>query len=222
MSDFFDTGGPSSESGLDDYQHDLLWPLRNYAMNALSSPDPAIAQLKASLLKSGSAESKALAERTWREGFLDPVVNDFKSRALPAINSSFSRIGGSLSSRRDKTIADALGNVTSQASGQFSQMLPQIMAFPLQQTLGQIQGLGSLTETQWSPFRNASQFALSSTRQATQNQPGPFWGLANSAAQVGGFALGGGFGSGSGGPSLPGYTTYNWSSPDQISRIKGY
>lgn len=195
MGDFFDTGGPSSESNLDDFQHDLLWPLRNYAMRGLNTEDPAIAQLKARLLGSTSKQSTDLAERTWREGFLDPVVNDFKNRALPSINSSFSRIGGSLSSRRDKTIADSLGNVTSQASGQFAQMLPQIMAFPLQQTLGQIQGLGGLIETQWTPFRNASQFALTGSRSPVQSQPGAGWGLLNSAIQgVGAITGAGGFG----------------------------
>lgn len=195
MGDFFDSGGSGSESGLDDFQHDLLWPLSQFAQQRLTSPNPAIQTLQDQLMRSNSTEARSLAERTWREGFVDPVLNSFKSQILPSINSSYSRIGGTLSSRRDKSLADALGNLTAQASGQFAQMLPQIQAFPLQQTLGQIQGLGGLSDITWAPFRNAAQFATANTRQATQQQAGPGWGLLGSAVTAAGAITGaGGFG----------------------------
>lgn len=196
MGDLFGGGGLSSESNLDDFQHDLLWPLSQYAQTQLKTPNPNLAALQSQLMRSTSGEARSLAERTWREGFVDPVVSSFKSQMLPAINSSFSRIGGSLSSRRDKSIADALGNVTSQASGQFAQMLPQIQAFPLQQTLAQIQGLGGLTDIGWAPFNYASRFATTGTRQAMQEPAGQGFGLVNSAIGALGFGLGGGFLSG--------------------------
>ncbi len=204
MGDFFGGGGSTSESGLDDFQHDLIYPLSQYAQRQLQSPNPAINTLQQQLMRSTSGESRALAERTWKEGFLDPVVSGFKNQMLPQINSSFSKIGGSLSSRRDKSIADALGNLTSQASGQFAQMLPQIQAFPLQQTLAQIQGLGGLTDIGWAPFNYASKFATTPTRSAVQQQEGPGWGLLGSAITAGGFLAGGPLGGAAAGAATGG------------------
>lgn len=221
MGDLFDGGGLASESNLDDFQHDLLWPLSQFAQQQLKTPNPNLATLQSQLMRSTSGEARGLAERTWREGFVDPVVNQFKNTMLPAINSSFSRVGGTLSSRRDKAIADSLANVTSQASGQFAQMLPQIQAFPLQQTLAQIQGLGGLTEQAWAPFNYASAFATRGTRQAMQEPEGAGFGLIKSGISALGFGLGGGLGGAT--ASSPGYTTYGWTGgADQISRVKGY
>ena len=190
MGDFFSSPGTSSESGVDDFQHDLFLPLRDYALKHLSGNQGSVDALTAALMGSTSDKSIGLAKDVWKQGFLDPVVSSFQQNTLPAINSSFSRIGGTLSSRRDKSIADAAGQLTSQASGQFAQMLPTIMNFPLQQTLGQIQGYGALTDAQWMPFKNAAGFATANTRQALQDPGGPGWGLLGSGMQAAGFAYG--------------------------------
>ncbi len=193
MGDMFSGGGISSESTLDDMQHDLIFPLRNFAQEQLGRTPEGLDQLMQQLLSSTSKQSTDLAQQTWKQGFLDPVMNSFNSSVLPSINSKFSGIGGTLSSRRTKDLGDAATNMFAQASGQFGQMLPSIMSFPLQQTLGQIQGLGALQQQRWSPFQNASQFALQGTRSVAQEPAGAGWGLVNSGLQLLGTGLGSGF-----------------------------
>ena len=85
------------------------------------------------------------------------------------------------------------------ATQSFASILPQVMSFPLQQTLGQIQGLGELQRQRFTPFQNALQFALSPTQQAASQAAGPGWGLLNAAINATGFALGGGLGGGDSG-----------------------
>lgn len=190
MGDFFKNSQLESHSDLSQQQQNLLGPLAGFAGGQLNKTQPGYDQLLQSLLGSTSTQATDLAKQTWQKGFLDPIVNSYQQRIAPQINNQFAGIGGSLSSRRTKDLGDASSNLFAQASGQFGQMLPQIMNYPLQQTLGQIQGLGGLQQQQWTPFQNASRFATTPTQQTQQAPAGPGWGLLGSAIKAGGFAAG--------------------------------
>ena len=68
----------------------------------------------------------------FQQNFLGPALQGFTQNTVPAINQQFAGIGGTLSSRRSKTIADAGATVQAQAQQQFGQFLPQIMGLQLQ------------------------------------------------------------------------------------------
>lgn len=190
MSDFFKSPGIESNSSLSGQQQSLLGPLANFASGQLGQPQPGNAQLQSQLLSSGSKQSQQMASDIYNKAFLQPQLQAFNQFTAPAIKSRFAGIGGSLSSRSNDTLAQTLQGVQATAGGQLAQMLPQIMGFPLQQTLGQIQGLGSLQEQQWNPFNFASRFATAGTVQ-NQNQPGgPGWGLLGSGIGAAGFLAG--------------------------------
>lgn len=191
MGDLFAQPGISSNSSLSGQQASLLGPLADFARGQLGQPTQGRDQLLAQLLGSNSEQSQKMSQEIYSKAFLQPQLQAFNQFTKPAIESRFAGIGGSLSSRVANTTAQTLQGVQATAGGQLAQMLPQIMSHPLQQTLGQIQGLGALQEQQWAPFNYAGRFATSPTVQNQQQPGGAGWGLLGSAATIGGFLLGG-------------------------------
>lgn len=193
MGDLFQSGIQST-SNLSGTQQSLMGPLSNFASGQIGQPIQGLDQLRSSLLGSGSQQSQQMAQSIFSKGLMTPAMQQFNQYTAPAIQSQFAGIGGSLSSRVAATKGQVLQGIQSNAQGQLAQMLPQIMNFPLQQTLGQIQGLSGLTQTQWDPFNFASRFATAGT-QNNQQVTGPGWGLLGSVIGAAGFAAGAGGGS---------------------------
>ena len=112
---------------------------------------------------------------------LEPGLRAFDREIAPRIKEGFAQGGASFSSRRGETISDALEGVISSAQSQFTSQ-----NFPLQQTLGQIQGLGAL-------FNPALGAATAITQPHAVGQESPF------ATTIGGLqAASSGFGALSG------------------------
>ncbi len=180
MGDMFDPGGPSSNFTGTRAQHALFQPLSSLFLSSISQAGPAfaatqaqLADLQTQLGRDTTDEAKALSERIFMESLLDPALRSFEDDIRPGIESSFAGIGGSLSSRRGATLSDALTDVHLGAQAALASQLPEIHAFPLQQTLGQIAGLTQIQQGQLAPIQQALSFALAPT-QAISQQPGGF------------------------------------------------
>lgn len=168
-----------------------MGPLAEYLRPLIGGQTPELDELTKRLLGSTSAESQALSERMFREALLDPAVETFNRSIKPSIAGDYAAIGGTLSSRRDKSIAEAGEGVVRGAQQSFASILPQVMAFPTQQTLSQIQGFGEIQRQRFTPFQQALQFALQPTQTAVQQPAGPGWSLLGAGLGAAGFALGG-------------------------------
>lgn len=193
----FSGGGVKSTFTGAPQQQRLLKPLANLFLGSVDQAGAqygGIQQLLAELLpqlqRDTSGESKALAERTFQEALLQPSLRAFNRDIAPGIREGFAGIGGTLSSRRGQAISRGLTDVHLGAQASLAQMLPQIQAFPLQQTLSQIGGLGALQQSAMGPIQQALQFALSSTQNVQQEPPGMGWSLLGDLIGAGGKALG--------------------------------
>lgn len=143
-----------------------------------------------------------MSERMFSEALLQPALDAYNRDVAPQIAGDYASIGGTLSSRRDQTLNQGRTDIVRQAQSSLASILPQVYSYPLEQTLGQIQGLGALQQQRFTPFQNAMQLALSPTRQATQTPAGPGWSLLGAGINAAGFGLGAGlFGGGSSRPT---------------------
>ncbi len=194
MGSLFKKPGLKTTSSLSQEQQDLLPALRDYISPFLNGDSPELGVLTRRLMQSTSGESRAMSERIFNEALMGPALRSYDTQIAPRINSEFARYGGSLSTRRTSALAQTLGDITTNATGQLAQMLPTIQSFPLQQTLGQIQGLTGIQSARFMPYEQALRFALTPTTSTQQSPGGPGWGLLNSALGAGGFILGGGLG----------------------------
>lgn len=172
---FFNNGGTRTPNTITARQEGLLNELRSILGREISNEDPMIAGLRQQLLSDTSAESQAMSERMFTEGMLQPALRNFDKEIAPRIGASFANYGGTLSSRRGDALSSALGDVYSNVQAQHAQLLPQIKAFPLSQTLAQIQGFGAINQEKYRPFSLAGQVATTSVKGVTQEQPGPGW-----------------------------------------------
>lgn len=111
----------------------------------------------------------------WRKGVLNPALRQFDREIAPRMEAQFAQHGASLGSRRGSTISQALGDVYSNAQGQLAQMQTAMresakqrqlsaLGIPLQQTLGQIAGFQTLSQTGINPI-------LAFLRSQTTTQP---------------------------------------------------
>lgn len=196
MGDLFKQPKLTTPSNLAPEQQALLSQLASYIGPQIGASQPGLDQLASQLLSSTTSDSKAQAERIFREALLNPAMDAFNRDVAPQIAGDYANIGGTLSSRRGQALTRGRTEVVNNATSALAGILPQIESFPLQQTLGQIQGLGAIQAQRFTPFQQALQFALTPTRSAAQRPGGAGWGLVNSAIGAAGFALGGGFGSG--------------------------
>lgn len=92
----------------------------------------------------GGGLVNTLSERIFTEGLLGPSLRGFERQTRPAIEAGFARIGGTLGSRREKVLADVLGDIHTGAQSNIAQALPQLI---------------------FEPLRLANQFALQGTQQ---------------------------------------------------------
>mgnify|MGYP001567907228 CR=1 FL=1 len=185
-------GSKSTTQTLRPEQLALLQPLADWIRPFLQPGAGASSDaLERQLLSSTSAESTALAERTFREGIFNPAIRQFNRTEAPAIASGFASYGGTLSSRRGLTLARARGDVMSGAEDALGRNLLAVQSFPLQQTLAQIQGLGALQTARFTPFHEALQFALSPTQQTTRGSSSPLPSILGALGTIGGALAGG-------------------------------
>lgn len=190
MGSLFKTPKVEGRSGLSKSQQALLDQLVGSISPDIGQTPAGYDQLLAGLLGANTEESKTLAERMYREAYLTPALREFDTQVAPRIAASFSSIGGTQSSRRGQTIADALTTLQTNALGNLAAQLPNIQSFPLQQILGQVQGLGALQSIKYGPFSTALPLATQQTVQNVQSPAGPGWGLLGSAIQTAGFVAG--------------------------------
>jgi hypothetical protein len=199
MGSLFSKPKTGSQSALSPEQEALLGQLSEFIRPQIGAGNPELDALMKQLMDSQGTTAQVNSERMFREALLNPAVETFNRSIKPSIAGDYASIGGTLSSRRDKSIAEAGEGVVRGAGQQFASILPQVMAFPTQQTLSQIQGLGEIQRQRFTPFQNAIQFALQPTRNTTQQPAGPGWGLLNAGIGLAGFGLGAGaFGGGEG------------------------
>lgn len=195
MGDLFAQPELQARSNLSPQQQSLHSPLAGFLQQFFGGTGngmtPEMQGLQKQLLSSGSDQSQQMAQDIFSKALLGPALRGYDQQIAPRINESFAKIGGTLSSRRNDLQARTLGDITTNATGQLAGMLPQIMSFPLQQTLGQIQGLGALQQQQFTPYSEALKFALTGTQQSQTTPAGMGWGLLDSAIKATGFALGG-------------------------------
>lgn len=128
----------------------------------------------------------------FRDALLGPALDSYNRDVAPSIAGDYAKIGGTLSTRRDKTLNQGRTDVVRQAESSLASILPSIEAFPLEQTLRQIQGYTALDNQSYVPYHEALSFALQPTRQAVQQPAGPGWGLLQSGLGAIGFAAGAG------------------------------
>lgn len=188
----------------------MLGPLASYLQPLIGQAQPEIDQLTQQLLKSQGPEAQALSQKVFQDALLTPALDTYNRDVAPGIAGDYANIGGTLSSRRDKTLTQGRTDVIKGAQSSFASILPQVMAFPTQQTLSQIQGLGALQQQRFTPFQNALSFALQPTRQAAQQPAGPGWSLLGAGINALGFGLGGGFGALGGGGGGGGSPNQAW------------
>lgn len=175
MSNLFGGGKLTSTSVIDSAQRDVLTHAATYIDQRLGKTPEGYNQLFSQLFADNSAESKTMAERMFSEALLGPALKQYDQQVAPRISESFASIGGTLSSRRGSALTGALTDVVGTATGQLAQLLPQIHAFPLQQTLSQISGLAGLQGVEYQPYQQALQLALTPTRGSGQKPAGPGW-----------------------------------------------
>jgi len=176
-----------------EYQERLMPFLEGFYTKNLTGGTPGYSQLLQELLGSTTGRAQGMAREIFQDALLGPALRSFDRDVRPGIASGFANYGGSLSSRRGKSIAEGLTDVTKTATGQLAGILPSILNFPLQQTLQKIGGLQGLQQALFYPAQQALQFVGTPTRQVVQQEG--FGGmLIGGAATAAGFALGGGFG----------------------------
>lgn len=150
-------------------------------------------------------------EDFFRKAILAPSLRAFDQEIRPRIDQGFARHGASFSTRRGTEVGRQLGNVQAGAQGQLAALQTQMLesakrrqlaavGIPLQQTLGQIGGLSSLSGLGVNP-------SLSFLRnRSTENILGPAFATPGGGTQalglLGQLFGGGGFGGGGGGGGL--------------------
>lgn len=184
MSNLFGGGKLTSTSVIDSAQRDVLTHASTYIDQKLGKTPEGYNQLFSQLFADNSAESKTMAERMFSEALLGPALKQYDQQVAPRISESFASIGGTLSSRRGSALTGALTDVVGTATGQLAQLLPQIQAFPLQQTLSQISGLAGLQGVEYQPYQQALQLALTPTRGSGQKPQGPGWDAVSGIAGI--------------------------------------
>lgn len=115
----------------------------------------------------------------FNKGILDPALRGFEQEISPRINQQFAGLGASFGNRRAVEQSRVLGDIQTNAQSQFAGIQAsaresaknrqlQAVGIPLQQTLGQISGLGSLGQQTFNPLQNF----LSGTTNALSATPG--------------------------------------------------
>ena len=189
-SSFHNKGG--RERTTSEYQERLMPFLEGFYKKNLTGGTPGYSQLLQELLGSTTGRAQGMAREIFQDALLGPALRSFDRDVRPGIASGFANYGGSLSSRRGKSIAEGLTDVTKTATGQLAGILPSILNFPLQQTLQKIGGLQGLQQALFYPAQQALQFVGTPTRQVVQQEG--FGGMViEGAATLAGYALGGGF-----------------------------
>lgn len=168
----FSQGGPETFSTISSGQNDLLTLLADFSRGTFGDSSR-FAGLMDQLFRDTSPESYAMSERVFRDALLGPAMNEFNTNVAPKIAGDFANAGATLSSRRGQTLARERTNVVRTAESGLAGLLPQIQAFPLQQTLAQIQGFQQ-------PYQTAAGLATAGTQQTLNTPPGPAWGTLNS------------------------------------------
>lgn len=178
----FRVGGLKNKSILGPEQESLLGPLSDWIKTQFTTGQPELDGLTTQLNRDTSDESRVMAGTIFSKALLGPAMEAFNQTVAPQIAGDFANVGGTLSSRRGQALAAGRVGVVRQAESGLAGLLPQIEAFPLQQTLAQIQGRGAIQQQRFAPYQNALQFALTPTRQNLDESPGPAWGVLSNFA----------------------------------------
>jgi len=208
-----------------EYQERLMPFLEGFYTKNLTGGTPGYSQLLQELLGSTTGRAQGMAREIFQDALLGPALRSFDRDVRPGIASGFANYGGSLSSRRGKSIAEGLTDVTKTATGQLAGILPSILNFPLQQTLQKIGGLQGLQQALFYPAQQALQFVGTPTRQVVQRQ-GFGETAIGAAATLAGYALGGGFkkagaGAGAGGGGGGGFGNWGGTSSSSSGGLGG-
>ncbi len=171
MGNLFAGGGPERLDVLSKSQSRLLPQLGEFLSGQLGTEIPGISELQSTVL-GGLGGGQELAREIFKGGFLDPALNTFDEEIGPRIDTGFAGIGGSLSSRRGVARERALTNITTQAQGQFTRMLPEILGFPAQNALTSAQALGGLEALKFIPAQQALGFINAGTGVGANRAPG--------------------------------------------------
>lgn len=180
----FRPGGLQTRSVLSTDQEQLLHLLSQWIPKQLDFGQDASDSLLQSLTRSTSGEAKAQAGTIFQDALLDPSLYAYNRDVAPKIAGDFANIGGTLSSRRTQTLNQGRVDVIRGAQSSLAGILPQIEAYPLQQTLAQIQGLGALQTARFAPFQQAAGFATAPTRQNLDESAGPGYGILSSVIGI--------------------------------------
>lgn len=184
MGSTFATPATNGNSSIGREQSQLHSKLADYYFSQLSSGGNAADEID-SILRGEDRFVNETAKTIFEGSILGPSIREFEQVTRPQINNNFAGIGGILSTRRNQVLADTKGAVIGGAQQQLAALIPQLM----QLRLGGIQARESLR------FQNAdlaSQFALAQTKQVSNQQAGPGFGLVGTALGAGaGFLIGG-------------------------------
>lgn len=199
-------GGQSTrDSGLSNAQESLHGPLAGYLQELLQRGGHGASQIEALFGPGGDPFTEQLAGSLYRNALQGPAMDEFNRTTRPEISSAFGNIGGTLSSRRGKTIADAAGQVTARSQAGLAGLLPQLLAL-------RMGGIESATNLRRGAAAPAIAFATNQTQQVGQSPTSPWWGVLNNAlgglSTFAGIGAAGGFGGGGGGGSnVPAFNT---------------
>ncbi len=171
MGSAFSLGGPTRQNTLSESQRNLLPGLGEFFGGQLGVEVPGISELQRQVL-GGLGGGEMLAREIFQQGFLDPALRTFDREIAPRIDLGFAGIGGSLSSRRGVSRANALEGIVSSAQGDFARMLPEILGFPARNAAQSAQALGAIQNLNFLPANQALGFLGTTTGQAINAAPG--------------------------------------------------
>lgn len=151
-------GGSQSKpiSVLSSQQETLLGPLASFFSGEVGRVPEGVDRIDKALT-GNSAFVKNTSSHILNDALLRPALRSFEQYAKPAINESFARIGGTLSSRRNDAVARTLGDIYTNATGQVAALTPQLIA-------QEIAGIGQMETLRFLPSQQAFNFASTPTR----------------------------------------------------------
>lgn len=191
-----------ASSNLSPEQRGLLGPLSQFFSQNINAPPEH--DMLMGLLSGHSDFLSSLSDNIMRKGILAPALYDFQQNGLPSINEHFAGLGGSLSSRRNATIGNAVTGIYRGAESAGASILPQL----LNSAIG---GLSSSANLGFLGAVEGSRFALQPTMGTQQAPAGMGWNILSDVLKGGAtYAAAGGFGGGGNAPVNTGLNQQQW------------
>lgn len=169
MGSLFKSPKPHEVSTLSPAQRALLRPMADFFSTQIGRVPPEYHDIQR-ILAGDTNFLKSLVGPITQEAFLVPALRSFQTNVAPAINAQFASIGGTLSSRREKTLAEVGRDIQVQSQAQMAQMLPQLLGM-------QIGTTQELAKMRFLPTQQALAFALNQTQQGMQPTTPPGYGI---------------------------------------------